>query len=73
VINVTKSKKLTNIRAAGSDDKARLAPPIRFSLEEALEFIAEDEYVEATPKALRLRKIILDENLRKRNEKAKVM
>ena len=52
VINVTKSKKLTNRRASGSDDKVRLIPPIQFSLEEALEYIKEDEYVEVTPKAV---------------------
>ena len=66
VVNVTKSKKLTNMRASGSDDKARLVPPVIFSLEEALEYIKEDEYVEITPKHMRLRKIILDENERKR-------
>ena len=69
VINVTKSKKLTNMRASGSDDKTRLIPPIQFSLEEALEYIKEDEYVEVTPKNMRLRKIILDENERKRANK----
>ena len=68
VVNVTKSKKLTNMRASGADDKARLAPPIKFSLEEALEYIQEDEYVEVTPKSLRLRKIFLDENDRKRKK-----
>ena len=66
VVNVTKSKKLTNMRASGSDDKVRIAPPIIFSLEEALEYIKEDEYVELTPKSIRLRKILLDENDRKR-------
>jgi GTP-binding protein len=66
VVNVTKSKKLTNIRASGSDDKAHLAPPVIFSLEQALEYIKEDEYVELTPLAMRIRKIILDENERKR-------
>jgi GTP-binding protein len=65
-LNLTKSKKLTNMRASGSDDKVRLAPPIRFSLEEALEYIQKDEYVEVTPKSIRLRKIILDEIVRKR-------
>jgi GTP-binding protein len=69
VVNVTKSKKLTNVRASGSDDKAQLAPPIIFSLEEALEYIKEDEYVEVTPKAIRIRKILLDENDRKRMAK----
>ena len=66
VINVTKSKKLTNMRSKSSDDKAQLPPPVIFSLEEALEYIKEDEYVEITPKSIRLRKIILDELERKR-------
>jgi len=66
VINVNKTKKLTNVRASGTDEKATLPPPIVFSLEEALEYIKEDEYVEVTPKHLRMRKIILDENERKR-------
>ena len=66
VINVTKSKKLTNMRASGSDDKARIIPPVVFSLEEALEYIKEDEYVEVTPKSMRIRKIILDHLERKR-------
>ncbi len=66
VVNVTKSKKLTNVRASGSDDKAQLAPPVIFSLEEALEYIKEDEYVEITPKSMRIRKIFLNENDRKR-------
>lgn len=69
VINVTKSKKLTNMRASGSDDKARIIPPIIFSLEEALEYIKEDEYIEVTPKSMRMRKIILDEIERKRANK----
>ena len=69
VINVTKSKKLTNMRASGSDDKVRLIPPVQFSLEEALEYIKEDEYVEVTPKAMRMRKVILDEIERKRANK----
>ena len=69
VINVTKSKKLTNMRASGSDDKARIVPPIIFSLEEALEYIKEDEYLEVTPKSMRMRKIILDELERKRANK----
>jgi GTP-binding protein len=67
VVNVCKPKKLTNIRASGSDDKIRLVPPIVFSLEEALEYIQEDEYVEITPKTIRLRKVVLDEIERKRN------
>ncbi|MCI5561111.1 MAG: translational GTPase TypA [Phocaeicola sp.] len=70
VINVTKSKKLTNMRASGADDKARIIPPIIFSLEEALEYIKEDEYVEVTPKSMRMRKVILDEIERKRANKA---
>ncbi len=70
VVNVTKSKKLTNMRASGADDKARIIPPVVFSLEEALEYIKEDEYVEVTPHHLRLRKIILDELERKRANKA---
>ncbi len=70
VVNVTKSKKLTNMRASGSDEKVSLAPPIQFSLEEALEYIKEDEYVEVTPKSIRLRKIYLDENERKKMAKA---
>ena len=65
-INICKTKKLTNMRASGSDEKVMLPPPIKFSLEEALEYIQEDELVEVTPKSMRLRKIILDENERKR-------
>ena len=70
VINVTKSKKLTNMRASGSNDKARIIPPVVFSLEEALEYIKEDEYVEVTPKSMRMRKVILDETERKRANKS---
>ena len=66
VINVTKSKKLTNMRSKSADDKAVLPPPVKMSLEEALEYIKEDEYVEVTPHAMRIRKIILDELERKR-------
>lgn len=69
VINVNKTKKLTNVRASGTDDKATLPPPVIFSLEEALEYIKEDEYVEVTPKHIRMRKIILDENERKRGSR----
>ncbi|MDH6356774.1 translational GTPase TypA [Parabacteroides sp. PF5-9] len=69
VVNVTKSKKLTNMRASGSDDKVALAPPIVFSLEDALEYIKVDEYVEITPNYMRMRKILLDENDRKRQAK----
>ena len=66
VVNVTKTKKLSNMRSSGADDKVRLAPPIVMSLEEALEYIQSDEYVEATPKSLRIRKILLKETDRKR-------
>ncbi len=69
VVNVTRSKKLTNMRASGSDEKVKLIPPVRFSLEEALEYIQEDEYVEITPNNIRLRKMLLSENLRKRASK----
>lgn len=69
VINLTKSKKLTNMRASGSDEKVSIAPPVIFSLEEALEYIKEDEYVEVTPKHIRLRKILLNETDRKRQAK----
>jgi GTP-binding protein len=70
VVNVTKTKKLSNVRASGTDDKVKLAPPIKFSLEEALEYIQKDEYVEVTPKSIRLRKVYLDENERKRMKSA---
>lgn len=70
VVNVTKSKKLTNMRASGSDEKVSLAPPVVFSLEDALEYIKNDEYVEVTPNHMRLRKIILDETERKRANKS---
>ena len=69
VVNVTKSKKLTNMRASGSDDKTRLIPPVVFSLEETLEYIKGDEYAEVTPHHIRIRKILLDENARKRDSK----
>lgn len=69
VINVTRAKQLTNFRAAGSDDNVRLTPKINFSLEEAMEYIEWDEYVELTPKSIRIRKIYLDENERKRQQK----
>ncbi|MAT90852.1 MAG: translational GTPase TypA [Flavobacteriaceae bacterium] len=68
VVNVTKTKKLTNVRSAGADDKARIVPAIKFSLEEALEYIQKDEYVEVTPNHLRLRKILLKEVDRKRSK-----
>lgn len=66
VINVTKTKKLSNMRSAGADDKVLISPPVRFSLEEAMEYIRADEYLEVTPKSLRLRKILLKEHDRKR-------
>jgi len=68
-VNIAKTKKLTNMRASGADDKVRIAPPIRFSLEEALEYIKEDEYLEVTPKTYRMRKILLNEHDRKRAAK----
>jgi len=70
VVNITKEKKLTNMRASGSDDKTRIAPKINMSLEECMEYIQGDEYVEITPQSLRLRKIYLEENERKRNKNA---
>ncbi len=66
VVNVQTAKKLTNMRASGSDDNVRIAPKISFSLEEAMEYIQKDEYLEVTPKSIRMRKIYLDENERKR-------
>ena len=69
VINVIRAKKLTNMRASGSDENVRITPKINFSLEEAMEYIEKDEYIEVTPKAIRMRKIILDENERKRAQK----
>ena len=69
VINVCKAKQLTNVRASGTDDKARIVPKTVMSLEECLEYIKADEYVEVTPKSMRMRKIILDHNDRKRANK----
>lgn len=69
VVNVQKTKQLTNIRASGSDDAVTIAPPVRMSLEECMEYIDRDEYVEVTPKSIRIRKIWLDENERKKNSK----
>jgi GTP-binding protein len=66
VVNVTKTKKLTNMRATGSEEKMKIAPPVIFTLEEALEYIQADEYVEVTPKSIRLRKVYLNETDRKR-------
>jgi GTP-binding protein len=70
VVNVIKTKKLTNMRASGSDEKVAIVPPVKFSLEEALEYVGEDEYVEVTPVSIRLRKILLTEHDRKREKKA---
>jgi GTP-binding protein len=72
-VKVTKTKKLTNMRASGSDEKMRIAPPVRFSLEEALEYMKEDEYLEVTPKTYRIRKILLDENDRKRANQSQLL
>jgi len=69
-INITKTKKLTNMRASGTDEKTNMAPAIKFSLEEAMEYIQADEYVELTPTSIRMRKILLDENERKRQSKS---
>ncbi len=71
IINVIKTKKLSNVRASGTDDKATIAPAIKHSLEEAMEYIGDDEYIEVTPKSIRLRKILLDEHDRKRVSKSK--
>ena len=68
-VNVTKTKKMSNMRSSGADAKVKLAPPILFTLEEALEYIQSDEYVEVTPESLRLRKILLKEHDRKRANK----
>jgi GTP-binding protein len=70
VVNVLKGKKLTNIRAAGKDENVLLTPPLRMTLEKALAYIAEDELVEVTPKSIRLRKRLLDENERRKQEAA---
>jgi len=72
VVNVIRVKKLTNMRASGSDDKVNIAPAVKFSLEECMEYIANDEYLEVTPKSLRIRKVLLDENERKKASKAVV-
>ena len=69
-INITKTKKLTNMRASGTDEKTNMAPAIKFSLEEAMEYIQADEYVELTPTSIRMRKILVDENERKRQSKS---
>ena len=67
-VNITKTKKQSNVRSSGADEKAKIIPAVKFSLEEALEYIQKDEYVEVTPKNLRLRKIYLKETDRKRNK-----
>jgi GTP-binding protein len=72
IINVIKTKKLTNMRASGSDDKMSIAPAIKFSLEEAMEYVGADEYLEITPKSIRLRKILLNEHDRKREKNASI-
>ncbi len=69
LVNITKTKKLTNMRASGSDDKTSIAPAVKFSLEQCMEYIKKDEYIEVTPKSIRLRKIILNEHERKRSER----
>lgn len=71
VINVTKTKKMSNMRSSGADDKVVITPPIRFSLEEAMEYIRKDEYLEVTPESLRIRKILLSEHDRKRVRNSK--
>jgi GTP-binding protein len=68
-VNIQKGKQLTNMRASGSDNNVRIVPKIQFSLEEAMEYIQKDEYLEVTPKSIRMRKIYLDENDRKRYER----
>jgi GTP-binding protein len=70
VINVIKTKKLSNMRSSGADEKSSIAPAIKFSLEEAMEYVGEDEYVEVTPKFIRLRKILLNEHERKKTKKS---
>jgi GTP-binding protein len=68
-LNIVRTKKLTNMRASGSDDKTSITPALKFSLEEAMEYLRNDEYLEVTPKYQRIRKILLDENDRKRQAK----
>ena len=67
-INISRTKKMSNMRASGSDEKTSIAPAIKFSLEEAMEYIGEDEYVEVTPKSIRLRKILISEHDRKKKK-----
>ncbi|MGC1623092.1 MAG: translational GTPase TypA, partial [Pseudolabrys sp.] len=71
IVNVLKGKKLTNIRTTSKDEAVRLTPPIRMTLEKALAYIEDDEFVEVTPKSIRLRKKLLDENDRKKEERKK--
>jgi GTP-binding protein len=73
VVNILKGKQLTNMRASGTDNKENIAPAVKFSLEECMEYITDDEYLEVTPKSLRMRKIFLDENDRKKASKKPVM
>ena len=70
IVNLTKTKKMSNMRSSGADDKISIAPAIKFSLEEAMEYIGKDEYVEVTPSAIRLRKIFLNEHDRKKQKNA---
>jgi GTP-binding protein len=70
VVNATEPKKLTNHRASGSDDASRIAPKIQFSLEECMEYIQQDECIEVTPKVIRMRKVILNEDDRKKQQKS---
>ena len=72
IVNLTKEKKLTNVRSSGADEAIRITPPRKFSLEEALEYIRADELVEVTPKSIRLRKAVLDETERKRISRSAV-
>ncbi len=72
VVNICKSKKLSNMRASGADEKVAIPPAVKFSLEEALEYIGDDEYVEVTPKSIRIRKILLSEHDRKREKNSKI-
>ena len=73
VVNATEPKKLTNHRASGSDDASRIAPKIQFSLEECMEYIQQDECIEVTPKVIRMRKVILNEDDRKKQQKSMQM
>ena len=73
VVNILKGKQLTNMRASGTDNKENIAPAVKFSLEECMEYITDDEYLEVTPKSLRIRKILLDENDRKKASRSKAV